>query len=184
MKEIIIKTSDFLNKMCKVLVTVMLMASFLMIFYQVFSRYVLQQQFMSALFPQIDFLALSFAWLEEVTRLLFVWCMFLAICIITLKMGHAKVELVVDRLPVKVQKIIFYIVDAVNFLFFGFVLMQSVFLVMTTKGQRSALLQFDMDYMYYSIIVGSAICIIHLIRLFVEGLKEKDEIGTIAEGGN
>jgi TRAP-type C4-dicarboxylate transport system permease small subunit len=30
-------------------------------------------------------------------------------------MGHAKVELVVDRLPKDTQKIIFYIVDAISF---------------------------------------------------------------------
>lgn len=183
MKKIIISTSNFLDKMCKILVTVILMASFLMIFYQVFSRYVLQQRFMSQLFPQINFLAFSFAWLEEITRLFFVWCMFLAICIVTLKMGHAKVELVVDRLHKDTQKIIFYIVDAISFLFFAFVLVQSIILIRTTEGQRSPLLQFDMDYMYYSIIVGSSTCIIHLIRLFIEGLDKKPKIAA-AKGGN
>lgn len=180
MRRAIIKISDATDKICRVTMVTLLMICFVMITYQVFSRYILQSAFLRDLFPTVNFVRFSFAWLEEITRFFLVWMLLLGLSSVTLKMGHARIDIIAENLPEKLKRISNLVVDVISFCFFLFVGFQTVMLTLTNKPQFSTLLGLDLDLKYYPLAVTSALCCIHLVRLFVEGLPahKKEEVGV------
>lgn len=168
MKNALIKTSDFINKIAKALVTYGLMLCFVMIFYQVFSRYVLQSPILSQAFPDVNWASFSFAWLEEGVRFLYVWITFVGVTIVTYNRSHARVQLMTENLPISGQTIMNLLSDLLCLFYFILNLVLIITLIFTTATQRSPLLKISMKYMYYSMVFTFPICVIHMIRQFVE----------------
>jgi len=116
---------------------------------------------------------------EEVSRILFVWVVFLGAAIIIKDNGHVSVDLLSSKLKGKASgKVLDIIIGIAGFLFIGIVFAGGLVLAGTMNMYSSATLGIPMGYVYWAIPIGSGIMFIHhslnFIKIFVPD-EEGDE---------
>lgn len=109
---------------------------------------------------------------EEVSRILFVWVVFLGAAIIIKDNGHVSVDLLSSKLQGKASgKVLDIIIGIAGFLFIGIVFAGGLVLAGTMNMYSSATLGIPMGYVYWAIPIGSGIMFIHhflnFIKIFV-----------------
>lgn len=161
MSKIIHTLSDGVDRCSRYAVVCLFALAFVSVLYQVFSRYVLQSTFVSALFPNVDFAIFNFAWIEEFIRYVFVWVVFLGIGMVYKRKGHAQAEILTSFLPQRWRRRASLFVELINAAFFILLLWKGYQMIMMTRGQHSPALQLDMGWMYLSILVCSVVCLLH-----------------------
>ncbi|ANU27048.1 hypothetical protein I858_008600 [Planococcus versutus] len=140
-----------LNGFEKVLVTISMALMVILIFVQVFTRYIMGD---------------ALSWTEEASRYLFIWLIFLSIGISFIEKKHISIDIISDRLPKKAQIIlqqsIFLILIALSvfLLIGGWDLVEQ----MQTFKQKSATLQVPMWIVYLSLPIGFLFAILRLIQ--------------------
>lgn len=97
-----------MDKTLTVIIVVLFAALVAVVFWQVFSRYVLQN---------------SSAFSEELAKILFVWVSLLAAAFIFGEKGHMNIGLVISRLPHKIGMACQIFAGLINMLFIVFVLL-------------------------------------------------------------
>lgn len=151
-----------LNNIEKVLVTVSMSLMVIFIFIQVFTRYVMSD---------------ALAWTEEASRYLFIWLIFLSIGISFVEKKHISIDIIMDRIPIKAQKVLQQSIYILLMALSVFFLVQGIELVdkMQSFNQKSATLQIPMWIVYASLPVGFLFAFLRLIQASVL-LYRKDEI--------
>ncbi len=82
---------EFLDRLARLIVVVAISGMVAIVASQVFARYILNN---------------SISWADEVSRLLFVWSIFMAIPLGIRRQSHIGVTLVTDRLPVQARNLL------------------------------------------------------------------------------
>ncbi|WAA09018.1 TRAP transporter small permease [Fervidibacillus albus] len=172
MKNFIRKFSEYVDRISRFLMASLFIMGFLATLYQVFSRYVLQSEFFSKVFPFINLSLFNFTWIEELIRYLFIWVVFLGIGTVYKESGHAHIEILYKLLNVRWTKRLKLLVEGINVSFFLVLLYFSVKLLTYTSKQISPSLFINMSIMYFSIVVCSVICNIHAMNHFFQLLDE------------
>jgi TRAP-type C4-dicarboxylate transport system permease small subunit len=79
-----------------------------------------------------------FTWLEEVQLFCMVWIVFGAAGVAFRTHNHVAIEIVVDTMPAKMQKVVEYLIDAIVLIVLGYLLIQSVgFVKLFLRSGRS-----------------------------------------------
>ncbi|SFQ66058.1 TRAP-type C4-dicarboxylate transport system, small permease component [Psychrobacillus psychrotolerans] len=140
-----------LNNFEKTLVTLSMFLMVILIFLQVFSRYVMGD---------------AIGWTEEASRYLFIWLIFLSIGISFIEKKHISIDIVLDRLPLGFQKAIQQFVYLLLLVLSVFLLVQGLDLIenMRSFNQKSATLQIPMWIVYSALPVGFLFSIIRIIQ--------------------
>lgn len=140
-----------LNSFEKILVTLSMVLMVILIFVQVFSRYVMGN---------------AIGWTEEASRYLFIWLIFLSIGISFVEKKHISIDIVLDRLPKGVQKAVQQFVYLILLVLSVFLFVQGVDLIQDMKmfNQKSATLQIPMWIVYSALPVGFLFSIIRIIQ--------------------
>ncbi len=116
-----------------------------------------------------------FTWLEEIQLFCMVWIVFGASGAAFRTKSHVAIEMVVDSLPKKAQKVIGFIIDAVVVLVLGYLFIQSIgFVSLFVRSGRST----NMLKIPYWFIYGIApVTIIIMIGnyFFSKYIKSKDD---------
>lgn len=149
------KVSDLVDKVCCIIVVVLLAGMVLVTSAQIICR--------------VFFSALS--WSEEVARYLLVWSTFIGAGCVYKKGGHISVLIVQELLPTKLRKLVRTLVHVLCGVFFLLAVYYG-FKYMGKQGtQLSAALRIPMSLMYMAIPVGSSVMLLHafnaIIQLFV-----------------
>lgn len=137
-------------------VTLLVMS--VVVFIQVFCRYVLHS---------------SLPWSEELSRYLLVWTSFIGGAY-GVKLGaHIGVEAFALLLPKKAQKALAIFVDICCLLLCVLILTQGISIVQTqlSKGQLSPAMRIPMGYMYAAIPVGMAFFCIRYVQQIISKIK-------------
>ncbi|HYF84179.1 MAG TPA: TRAP transporter small permease [Clostridia bacterium] len=150
------KLSDMVDKVCSVILVVLIGGMVLATSMQIICR--------------VFFSALS--WSEEITRYLLVWSTFIGAGCVYKKGGHISVTVIQDLLPKKLRKAAQVLVHLLCGAFFVIAVYYG-FKYMGRQGtQLSAALRIPMRYMYMAIPVGSGVMLLHAINaialIFVE----------------
>lgn len=140
----------------EILLGLLVAALVLFLTFSVFARYVLD---------------MGLAWSDEAARLLFVWLVFLGFAVGLKYRGNIGVELLVDRLPGSWKRGITLMQDLAILLFSAVFLWQSVIAVKFSFMQRLPALQISIAWMYFAVLVGSALMTIYAIANVVETLR-------------
>lgn len=150
------KVSDAVNKIAEYATAVMLFMMVVILFTQVFFRFVLQN---------------SLSWSEEVSRYLFIWISLLGVSIGVKRGFLVSISILTDRLQGIIKKMT-EIGCSVLILLFG-VLMVYYGLEISLKvaNQLSPAMRISMSYVYFSVPVSGLLIIIHIIPIIVEQLK-------------
>lgn len=122
------------------------------------------------------FLNNPFTWMEEVQLLLEVWVVFLGAGYAFRTGGHVAVELVVDFMPKKVQKVVEYFIAVVVVTTIGYLLYQSIgyFNLFQGSGRLTSILQIPYTVIYGVVPFACLLMLINFLYVFISGLKGID----------
>ncbi len=122
---------------------------------QVFMRYVMNN---------------SLSWPEEITRYFFVWFTFIGMSYCISNNSNVKIDMIVNALPEKLQKVVLFIVDVFILLFFLYLGMHglSALQKISISGQQSPALGIPMKYVFASLEAGIGLGIIRIIQSMIK----------------
>lgn len=150
------KVFNVLHRAYEVLVMIILTTMIITVFVNVFSRYVLNY---------------SIGWVDESSRFLFIWLVFLGAVLAYEKNEHIGLDFFLDFLPERARK---YVVMA------SYVLVLIVLLVVTQDGFAVAMrarnispgLGLRMTYVYISIPVGGFLMGLITVKRIILGIRD------------
>ncbi|MEW9674093.1 TRAP transporter small permease [Ammoniphilus sp. 3BR4] len=120
-------------------------------------------------------LSVSAPWTEEASRFLFIWLSFVA-GFITIRKGlNVCFDMIIDRLPYTLWKVVFTLVNVISIVFLVVVTIFSVKLVLMNMTQYSSVLHVPMGLIYLAIPVGSLGMIFAQTEYYLKQLKVKKE---------
>lgn len=146
----------------KVIISIFMITMSILIFIQVISRYVFGD---------------SVTWTEEVSRYMFIWLIFLTMGIGFKENKHIGIDIVLDRCPPALQKVISQFVYILVFSLSVLLTYEGILLVqqMAKFGQTSANLQIPMWFVYLSLPVGFLLTALRLIQTSIRLWKTQGE---------
>ena len=151
LKKALTPVSDALDKICSVLIVIMLGAMVLVTGAQIICR--------------TWFTALS--WSDEVTRYLLIWSTFLGASVVYRHSGHISITLVQDLVPKQIGKAMRVLVHVVCFVLFTVLLFYSSRYCMKLNKTATAL-PIKMKYIYLCIPISMAIMMVHSLLMGLE----------------
>lgn len=150
-KKILTPVSDVLDKICSVLIVLMLGAMVLITGAQIVCR--------------TWFTALS--WSDEITRYLLIWSTFLGASVVYRHSGHISVTLLQDAVPPKAAKALRVAVHVICFVLFAVLFYYSTLYCMNLKKTATAM-PIKMKYIYACIPIGMVIMMVHALLMAAE----------------
>jgi TRAP-type C4-dicarboxylate transport system permease small subunit len=149
MVRFLFKADDYLLKteaLCvKILVPVMIAVAFL----QVIFRYAL---------------AMPLPWSEELAIYLFIWVSFLGASVGIRNKGHYGLEIVKNKLPLKIQRFFDLLIYLVSFYFLMTVTFYGAKMVLSSRNVSGSM-GISMRWFYGAIPVGGFFMMVHLLSL-------------------
>lgn len=112
----------------------------------------------------------SLSWSEEVTRVFFIWSVFLSISLTLIRKSAMKLDVVFSLLPKPLRNPVTLLSIIVMLVFFVYMSGAAYRLVMTTK-QSSATLGISMRWIYLSALLGFVLTIIRLVQLAIGKIR-------------
>lgn len=119
-----------------------------------------------------------FTWLEEVQLFCMVWIVFAASGAAFRTHSHVAIEMVVEMFPIKVQKIIEYVIDVVVVLAIGYLFYASIgfIKVFINNGRTSSILHIPMYVQYGIAPVSYVLSIIsYFYAKYIDKSKKEEE---------
>lgn len=152
------KASDLVDKLCCIIVVVLLASMVFVTSVQIICR--------------VFFSALS--WSEEVARYLLVWSTFIGAGCVYKKGGHISVLIAQELLPHKLRKMVQILVHLLCGTFFAIAVYYG-FKYMNMQGtQLSAALRIPMRLMYLAIPVGCSVMLLHAFNAIIQLINAKE----------
>ena len=151
LKKILTPVSNALDKLCSVLIVIMLGLMVLITGAQIVCR--------------TWFTALT--WSDEVTRYLLIWSTFLGASVVYRHSGHISVTIVQDAVPPRLSKILRVAVHAICFVLFTLLLYFSCTYCMKLN-KTATTLPIKMKYIYLCVPISMVILMVHSLLMAVE----------------
>lgn len=106
-----------------------------------------------------------FAWTEEVQMMLIVWAVFMGGSAAFREKAHIVIEVLVDALPVKVQKIVRMLVDAVTVVVLAYIGYQGLEYIgkQISVGRVTSILKIPGQFIYAIVPIGSVFMIANFL---------------------
>jgi TRAP-type C4-dicarboxylate transport system permease small subunit len=107
----------------------------------------------------------SLDWSDEVSRMLFVWCMFLAIPLGIREGAHVGIELLVGHLPSAWRRTLVKAMAVVAGGMMALVLYETISVAYETWDELLPTLDLSTNWFLVPVAVAAAHCILHLVQL-------------------
>ncbi|HEX6322660.1 MAG TPA: TRAP transporter small permease [Vicinamibacterales bacterium] len=111
----------------------------------------------------------SFDWADEVSRLAFVWSMFLAIPLGVRQGAHIGIDVVVLRFPAAVQKLLRRAAAAISAVMMGAVAWAAVGVAVEQWDEPMSVLDWSVGWFTVPVAIGAGLSALHLLRIAAEG---------------
>lgn len=112
----------------------------------------------------------SLPWSEELARYLMIYMVYVGTSIGVKKSSHIAVEVVMDRCPAKVQKVVEILVYLLMMAAFVILCYYGLKIVDITMMQKSPAMQIKMGYVYMSMVLGGALMLLHCVNNMINSL--------------
>lgn len=109
----------------------------------------------------------SLPWSEELARYLMIYMVYVGTSIGVKRGTHIAVEVIMDRCPPTVQKIVEILVDLLMIAAFAILCYYGMKIVTLTMVQKSPAMQIKMGYVYLSMVIGGALMLLHCVNNLV-----------------
>lgn len=146
------KSLNALNTATRVVVSVFMLSSVIVIFYQVFTRYVL---------------GFSEAWTEEFARYASVWMTFLGIGLLARTREHIRLDFLDSILGRKSRFVILFLETVASLAFYGILGWEGAKILQATNRQIAPGLQISLSFVYAAIPIGCFIFAVFAFELFI-----------------
>lgn len=113
-------------------------------------------------------------WTEEVSRLSFVYSIFVGATIAVREKTHINVDVVLVALPARIARAMKLLGTALVAVFLGFVIWQGVVFIRATGIQMTPVLQIPFRHLYVVIPVSGALMLLYLILGAVDEFRRGD----------
>lgn len=117
--------------------------------------------------------SINLGWITEVPNLLFPWLTMCAIVAAAAKDEHIGVEMVVEKLPSLLRKVVVLAVNGIAMVAFGIMATHGLDVVEIAGSQRFPITQLGMSWAYWSVVVGfmglSAVSLINIAMVLTGG---------------
>lgn len=147
------RTVDKVEDICLVAMFAIMVAA---IFLQVIMRFVFNN---------------SLPWSEELGKFMFVWISWLGISIGQRRNEHIKITLLVDRLPVKIQKITEVVADIILIAILAVTIYYAIELVGFQSRVTYAGIKISTSWGYLSLVLGCGFMLLRLIGGIIRNIK-------------
>lgn len=107
----------------------------------------------------------SFDWADEVSRIAFVWTIFLAIPLGIKDGTHVGIELLVKRFSAGVQRLLARVMAALSALMMTVVFWTSIVVALATWSERLGSIDVTSSVFFFPVILGALHAALHLIHL-------------------
>jgi len=111
----------------------------------------------------------SLDWAEEVSRLLFVWSVFLAIPLGMKRGVHVGINLLTGLLPTPAQNTLFRLMSALAIVMMAVVAWEAAILTRDQWDEPMTTLDVSVGFFMLPLLIGAAHSILHLVLLVIEG---------------
>ncbi|MGM0876801.1 MAG: TRAP transporter small permease [Bacillota bacterium] len=162
--SMIMNAIDKFNKLLGVVLALLLMVMSAVIFYQVFSRFILND---------------SLRWSEELARYIMVWSVFIGSALAIRKLELISVDAIKELMSHKAKTILNVIVYLICIVFLAVLVNFGFEMVSNVTKQTSPAMNISMAWAYSAIPVGSIFMIINCVAVMIESimkLKEGNEL--------
>ncbi|WP_044748172.1 TRAP transporter small permease [Bacillus alveayuensis] len=157
--KILITISDWIDRICRILITILLTMMTIILFIQVLGRYITQS---------------GLPWTEELAKYGMIWMVFIGAAVATKDASHIKVSLIEEKFPSS-SKWLTPIQNLISLVFLAIIAKFGWDALSILSGQQSANLRFPMSIFYFVIPLASAIMILHLLVQFKKKTERKEE---------
>ncbi len=107
----------------------------------------------------------SFDWADEVSRIAFVWTIFLAIPLGVRDGTHVGIELLVKRFPPGLRALVARATNALAAAMMLVVFWTSIVVALTTWSERLGAINLTSSIFFFPIIIGALHCALHLAQM-------------------
>jgi TRAP-type C4-dicarboxylate transport system permease small subunit len=107
---------------------------------------------------------LSVPWTEETTRYFFIWAVFLGSALAQRNREHIRIEILVDRLSSKKQKIFYLLTNLFNAVICLAILIGTFRMMKSTYGIFASTIPMSFAYIYLALTLGIGIMLILFLR--------------------
>ena len=159
LKKILDPVSDALDKVCSVLIVVMLGLMVVITTAQIICR--------------TWFTALS--WSDEVTRYLLIWSTFLGATCVYRHSGHISVTILQDKVPARIGQLMRVAVHAICLVLFAVLLHYSIRYCGKLNKTATAL-PIKMKYIYLCLPISMGVLIVHALTMMVHEILGEREV--------
>lgn len=118
----------------------------------------------------------SFDWADEISRLLFVWVIFLALPLGIPKGAHVGVSLLTDRLPARARGLLFRLMSLLCAALLAVVAWQGALLVREQWEEPLSTLDASVALFMVPLVIGAAHGLLHFLNLAATGAHAPSEI--------
>ncbi|TMW72260.1 TRAP transporter small permease [Alteribacter natronophilus] len=157
--DAVVRGIDVINKGIRYLLGIILAVMAIVIAYQVFSRFAL---------------GTSLSWSEELTRYLMIWLVFLGTSIALREKSLIGINILVERFPFSIQKIITSLVYIASIIFFLFIIYKGINVLDNVQNQRSPAMRISMMWAYAAVPVGAFFMLLNSIVVLFELNRRKE----------
>lgn len=120
----------------------------------------------------------SIDWADEVSRLCFVWSIFLAIPLGIKRGAHIGIELLVAHLPPRPRDLLYRATTALSAVLMMVVAYEAIWLTLEQWDEPMSTLDISVGWFMVPICVGAVHGLLHLIRLVLTGAPVKMTVVT------
>jgi TRAP-type C4-dicarboxylate transport system permease small subunit len=149
-----------LDWLCDVSSLVILYVTVVVIFVQVIARYVLK---------------VALPWTEEFARYAFIWLVFLANALAERRKEHFRCTYFVEQAPRRVRYLFWVVDEILIFVFFLWLLQDSLLFVKMGKRMISTVLQLRLDWVYWGLPVAVIFSLLNRSRNILTVLRERPD---------
>jgi len=143
-----------IDQAAKLVIIVMMTVMVSVVSAQVFARYLLSS---------------SIGWADEISRLTFVWSIFLAIPLGTRARAHIGIELITSRLPDHLRAGLGRVIALTAMLLMALVAYQSAKIAIEQWDELMASVDFSAGWFILPVAIGTVHTALHLIRIMIFG---------------
>lgn len=123
-------------------------------------------------------LNLSLDWAEEISRLCFVWAVFLAIPLGIKRGAHVGISLLTDRLPVGVRDVLFRALSALSLILMVVVTKEAAVLTIDQWDEPMSTLDYSVGFFMLPIVISAAHSVLHLLTGVLGEKPVRQELAT------
>jgi TRAP-type C4-dicarboxylate transport system, small permease component len=146
------------NTIVRHAIAIMLKGVVLMVFLQVFCRYVLEY---------------GLPWTEELARLFFTWMCLLGFSVCVYEKSNLGIEFVINRLNPAGKKAFMVLSQSLMLFLFGVMIFSSGKLASVVSMQTSATMGYNMAWPYASVLCGSILSFIYTLVNLIDVLCDR-----------